>query len=368
MRVVIVSKAMLVGAYQRKAEEIARLGVNLTVLIPPSWQDRRGRQDAEFVYTHNYRLKTLPLRFNGRYHLYYFPGLGQYLRQLQPQLVHLDEEPYNMATWLGARAAVRVGAIPIFFTWQNIFKPYPPPFRWIEQANYRMAPAAIAGNQAAAQVMLAKGYAGRIRVIPQFGVDPLLFSPGQEKDPACFTIGYAGGLLPEKGVDLLIRACAGLSGPWRLQTVGSGDELPRLRQLAQELGVGEQLSFGSRLTSGEMADFYRGLDVLVLPSRTQANWKEQFGRVLIEAMACQVVVVGSDSGEIPHVIQDAGVIFPEGDVPALRSALQHLLDQPEMCTTLAAAGRQRVLDHFTMAQIAAETVELYGQLLESSKP
>src|SRR4029453_5360863 len=114
-----------------------------------------------------------PLRFNGNFHWHYYPTLGRELARLRPDIVHLDEEPYNLATWLGLRAARHVGAVGTFFTWQNLLRSYPPPFCWFEQANYRLTPVAIAGNQEAGTVLRRKGFAGRIDVIPQFGVDPL---------------------------------------------------------------------------------------------------------------------------------------------------------------------------------------------------
>ena len=115
-----------------------------------------------------------------------------------------------------------------------------------------------------------------------------------------------------------------------------------------------------------MPAFYHTLDVLVLPSRSRPNWKEQFGRVLIEAMACGVPVVGSTCGEIPMVIGDAGLIFPENDCAALTAALQSLLDDRAQRTALAAAGRRRVLERFTMQQVAADTVAAYRRLLALS--
>jgi glycosyltransferase involved in cell wall biosynthesis len=103
---------------------------------------------------------------------------------------------------------------------------------------------------------------------------------------------------------------------------------------------------------------------LVLPSRTRPNWKEQFGRVLIEAMACQVAVVGARCGAIPEVIGDAGLTFTEGDPADLRTQLQQLLDNPSLRFELAQKGRQRVLDHYTQTQVAARTVEVYQQLVD----
>lgn len=369
MRVVMISKALVVGAYQRKAEEIARLGVELTVLTPRRWRDRRGTQEAERLHTDGYELRTIPVLFNGAYHLHFYPTLVKALRELRPEVVHVDEEPYNLATILGVRAARAVGAKPLFFTWQNLMRRYPPPFNWFERTVYRACAVALAGNAEARDVLVSKGYAGKITVLPQFGVDPDIFRPGAalaaekaepaEKDDA-FHIGYAGGLLPEKGLDLLLRACSGLEGDWRLTLAGSGEELDALRELASACGIGDRVSLGVRLPSGEMPDFYRSLDLLALPSRTRPNWKEQFGRVLIEAMACGVPVVGSSSGEIPNVIGDAGAVFPEGDIGALRAQMQRLMEDRAARNRLAAAGRQRVLARFTMAEIARRTVAVYS--------
>ncbi|MCB9140163.1 MAG: glycosyltransferase family 4 protein [Caldilineaceae bacterium] len=366
MRVVMVSKALVVGAYQRKAEEIARLGIDLTVLTPPAWGDRRGRNTAAPRHVEGYDFRTIPIRFANNFHLHHYPTLGDELTRLRPHVLHMDEEPYNTATWQGLRLAHRLGIAGTFFTWQNLLRRYPPPFRQMEASNYRRAAMAMAGSEDAAAVLRAKGYTGGISVIPQFGVDPDVFSPGQTpRPPGPLIIGYAGGLLPEKGVDLLLRACAGLAGEWRLRIAGEGGERANLVELAAQLGIAAQCAFLGRFDSGQMADFLRTLDVLVLPSRTTPSWKEQFGRVLIEAMACGVPVIGSDSGEIPVVIGQGGLIFPEESVADLRACLQSLMDNPNLRRTIGARGRNRVLEHYTMAAIARSTVNLYSALCAS---
>ena len=153
---VMVSKALVVGAYQRKTEELAQLGVDLTVLIPPVWNDRRGTQQAEHLCTTGYQLREIPLRLNGNYHLHYYPTLSAELAALRPDLLHMDEEPYNLATWLALRAAAEQGVAATFFTWQNLHRRYPWPFARMEQANHRRAPLAIAGNQPAEQLLRRK--------------------------------------------------------------------------------------------------------------------------------------------------------------------------------------------------------------------
>lgn len=364
MRVLMVSKACLIGIYQRKLEEIARFpDVELLVVVPPAWRDGSRVIELERAHTSGYRLVVEPIAFNGNFHLHFYSRLGQRIRVFAPHIVHIDEEPYNFATFHALRLAKAAGARALWFSWQNLYRRYPPPFRQIEQYNLRHADYAIVGSAGAAAVWREKGYTGPLAVIPQFGVDPDIFAPPIEScSGGEFVIGYAGRLVTEKGVDLLLEAVAGIRDMWRLAVVGAGPEYKRLKALAQSLGIAERVSFAGSLPSTHLPDFYRSLDTLVLPSRSRPNWIEQFGRVLIEAMACGVPVVGSDCGEIPHVVGDAGLIFPEGDVTALRECLECLMRNPSLRQGLAQRGRERVLAHFTQAQVAARTVAVYREL------
>jgi len=364
MRVVLVSKALITGIYQGLVSEIGRSGVDLTVLCPPYWQDSRGRHELSTRPSPHYRLQVVPMRLNGNYHLHHYPSLAARLRTLKPDLLHMDEEAYNLATWLGFRGAQRLDIPALFFTWQNLERRYPPPFGWWERAVYRQARHAIAGSPAAMQVLRNKGYAGPVTVNPQMGVDTALFTPRHPPGSRDrYTIGYAGGLVPEKGLDILLRACAALAGDWELQLVGYGHAERSLRRLTAELGLQEHVRFLGRRPGREMPDFYRGLDVFVLPSRTRRNWKEQFGRVLIEAMSCEVAVVVSDSGEGRHVAGEAGLIYPEADWEALAAHLQTLQAAPLQRRLRGKAGRLRVLSHFSMHQVASKVVEVYAQIL-----
>lgn len=363
LRVLMLSKACIVGIYQRKLEEIAKQDIELMVLVPPSWRDERGETPLERVYTEGYQLIPTPIRFNGNFHLHYYPEFARHLRAFQPDVVHIDEEPYNLATWHALYHTRKHGAKSLFFTWQNIVRQYPPPFRWGEQWVLKHSDYAQMGTESAAEVWRIKGYRGPQAVIPQFGVDPVLFHPADARPERPFTVGYFGRLVPEKGLHLVLDALAQLPDPhWRLELVGGGPERDNLQAQAVDLGIADRVQFTALVPSVEMPARYQGLDAFVLPSLTQGNWKEQFGRVLIESMATGVPVVGSDSGAIPDVVGGGGLIFPEGDIPALLDHLSRLQADAALRRTLGEQGRQRVLDHFTHAQVAQATVRMYHEV------
>lgn len=361
----MVSKACVVGAYQTKLEAIGK-SVDLTVVVPPYWKEARGNLMLERSHTDGYDLRVLPMRFNGQYHLHYYPDLPTLLHEIKPDILHMDEEPYSFVTWHGMRIGRKLNAKLVFFSWQNILRRYPPPFRWLEQQLLNWSHFGIMGNAAADQVWRNKGFRGGSEIFPQFGVSMGLFTPKDRCSTRSFTIGSANRRLnPEKGVDLILQAAAQLEGDWRIKIAGDGGARDELAQMAQALGIAERVHFLGKIGSEDVPDFLRSLDVLVLSSRTLPTWKEQFGRVLTEAMACEVAVVGSDSGEIPNVIGDAGLIFRENDVEGLRAHLRLLQEDERLREEFGRKGRQRVLQQYTQDQIASKTVAVYRSLHNS---
>lgn len=368
MKILYLSKALVVGAYQTKMELMAaEPDLSLVVLVPPGWRDDRGLTPLNRAHTTGYDLQTVPILFNGSYHFHFYPTIGRLLDRHRPDLFHIDEEPYNLATGHAAWEAKRRRIPFLFFSWQNLYRRYPPPFRWMERWTLGRSAHAIGGNRDAIQVLRRKGYAGPATVLPQFGVDLRHFRPRPASTGGTVTFGYAGRLVEEKGLHLLLDALATLpAGGWRCLLLGSGAERARLEQQAARLGLGAQVEFLPPRPSTEMESFYHQLDVFVLPSLTRSNWKEQFGRVLIEAMASGVAVVGSDSGEIPHVIGEAGRIVPEGNAAALGQVLGTLLAEPDTRSALGRAGRARVEAHFTQQAIAQRTVQLYRTTIRAA--
>jgi glycosyltransferase involved in cell wall biosynthesis len=362
MKVLMISKACITGPYQRKLEEIAAHdGIELRVVVPPYWRTGDRREELEPHHLDGYEMSVRRALFNGHFHYHFYPGLAREMDEFAPDLVHVDEEPYNLATahaiWLAKRRATRA----LFFSWQNLVRKYPPPFSWLERYCHRNA-AAIAGTAGAAHVLRAKGFAGRLTVAPQFGVDPQVFKPGAERDDGRpFTVGYLGRLIEAKGLKPLMRAMGDLHEA-RLRIGGQGPLEDWIVDFATAGGLTDRMDGPAAIAPAAVPEFMNTLDVLVLPSIPTASWVEQFGRVLVEAMACEVAVVASDCGEIPGVVGDAGILVEPGDQRKLLGALERLRDDPEHRTELGRRGRERVLANYTQQRIAATTVDFYRDI------
>lgn len=366
----MVSLGLVASAYHGKLREISKLGVDLTVGVPPYW----GSQKIEDVQPNGYKMSIIEARFAGpmwgkhAHHFHYYPAVSRLIQSNRWDIIHIDEEPFNLGTYHILKSRKRKASKVVFFTWQNLMKRYPPPFNLFEKTVFRSADGAIAGNEEALRILRCRGFSKEATTIPQFGVDPVAFckrdEPVLRKDLRThgdFVIGYVGRFVREKGVDTLVRSLS-LIPDAVLTLVGSGPDRPRLEALIAELRVGQRVRWVAHVNSTELPKYMNAIDVLALPSRTCPHWKEQFGRVLIEAMACETCVVGSNSGEIPNVVGDAGLTYPEGDYRRLAQHLSLVMDDSSLRCELGRRGRERVLQHFTHAKVARDTVSFYKQV------
>jgi glycosyltransferase involved in cell wall biosynthesis len=166
------------------------------------------------------------------------------------------------------------------------------------------------------------------------------------------TIGVIGRVVPERGLDILLDALAGVHGDWRLKIVGTGPAQEPLEQQAQRLGLSSRIEWLGGIPRTELAPVWDAIDVLVAPSRSTPAWAEPTGSLVLEAMARRRAVVVSRSGALPDVVSDAGLVVDEGDTEALARAITRLVREPEFVGVLGGRGRERVLQHFGDGPIA----------------
>ena len=228
----------------------------------------------------------------------------------------------------------------------------------------------VCANQEGVAVLRQRGYKGTTSVIPLAGVDTRVFHPHSvawlraQLGLADFVVGYIGRLVSEKGIDLLIDAVAQINLPIDILIVGSGPARAALQAQAVRCAISHRVHFVEHVPQDQVGHYMNLLDVLALPSRATTHWMEQFGRVLAEAMACRVVVAGSNSGAIPEVIGEAGFIFPENDSVQLAGFLRRVASDYDYRTMLAARGEERVQLNYTTEQIAARTLSVWRSVLD----
>ncbi|HRK04527.1 MAG TPA: glycosyltransferase [Chlorobiota bacterium] len=386
MRVLFVSHSSVVDVYQDKLRWIAQNSdVDLTALLP-----ERYFEGGRIVTAHRgdgtYTVKTLKSRCSttAKQNAWHFAWLGQTVRRLQPDIVHLEEEPESYVTHQIIRKSLALKKRPkiVVFSWRNMTIPYDHwqwwhPKRILQNTLQHMTlphvDHLLVGTHESEPLFRKVGYEGPIHVIPQYGVNPEIYSPhaGQPgfRDKLniprdAIVVGFVGRVLKMKGLDVLVDAIAGLNrNNLHLVVVGRGDYTSEVRQRASSLGLSDRLHIVENVQASDIPSAMKAMDMLCIPSLTMPHWKEQFGRVIIEAMACGVPVIGSTSGEIPYVIGNAGLICTEGSIDELRAAIGALADSPEKRQSLSNLGLERVHTLYTNEHIASSIVNVYRSLL-----
>lgn len=398
MRILVASHTYIVDLNCEKLKVLANLepAIELTIVVPRRWRpggvqnkiiETQFRQEGSFqvVPISNFSQNNQGL-------LTFGADLISLLRRFRPQIIQVEQgsKALGYTQLIALNQLLGLKAKNLFFTWWNLPYELKFPVSLLEAYNLRHTHGIVAGNQDGAEILRQRGFQGPIQVMPQLGIDECLFHPQPQPELAArlgiqtndFVVGFVGRFVEEKGLLTLLQA-VGTSPftqgspehPWKLLLLGRGPLQSVLMAKAADLGIQERLVVVESVPHDEVPRYINLMSTLVLPSQTTSQfktmtavgWKEQFGHVLIEAMACQVPVIGSDSGEIPHVIGDTGFVFPAGDVAALQNCLQQLRSQPTLARNLAEQGRKRAIAQYTNQALAKQLLAFYKELMESPK-
>jgi glycosyltransferase involved in cell wall biosynthesis len=381
LRVLWIWHAAVVAEYRKPLDVLGRCpDLDLTLITPRRWPERAGQMvhaeegegSRRGLYTH-IAARTL---FTGFYYVYFYPSLLFHLLRLRPDIIYCYEEAH---TFIGAAVLlIRRLFLPrtrvLLYAAQNIKKRYPIPFRLFERYSFRSTDAILACGIRVGETLRAKGYRRPLKVIglptdtSTFAPNPTLRAQKREElgiSPEAVAIGYAGKLVEEKGLSTLMSAFTEIAREHtgaHLVLAGGGTLHDTLQREAKAAGLENRVHFLGVVHNSELPALMNSLDIFVLPSETRPNWREQFGRVLVEAMACGVTSVGSDSGEIPNVLGGAGLVFPEGSPGALADCLRTLINSSTTRARYGEEGRRRAVRLFSTEKVAAQHYAVYNSM------
>jgi glycosyltransferase involved in cell wall biosynthesis len=419
-----ISHSAVVTAWRRREAAMRQLGTRVDLIAARRWNE--GGVDVTCSPAPGEPVVRARTWGNHPCGFVYDPRpLWDALRRRAYDVIDIHEEPYSLAAAevLLLLAVASLSGSPnrrtpvVVYSAQNICKRYPWPVRLLERLVQRKAAGAYACSRGAAEVLRRKGFRGRIDVVP-LGIDLEEYRPsspdgaragrrgalrgqgdgelaGGDGDRASgdgdrasgdgdrangvrddgdgdagLVVGYAGRLEIRKGILALIDAVAG-EPVWSLLIAGDGPDRHRVQQHIAEARPKANVTLlghlGEDPRADNLADFYRRLDVLAVPSLPTPGWIEQFGRTAIEAMACGVPVVASDTGALSEVVGDGGILVPPGIALALHGALRELADDEGLRRRVAARARCQA-QGFSWAEVAARHLALYEAVAQPARP
>lgn len=332
------------------------------------WLEVERERDSD-----GYRLVPLPLVDPSGYGSgYEASALRKLIQHSKADIVHVWDEPFSyclhQVSWLRALFARRSKVL--FYGFQNT------PFKWgllgrvIARSVWtQVAGGATANSEALSHLRHAGFPRGRPTERIFWGIPTRLFKPmeklalrkvlGLEYE---HIVGYVGRLVPEKGLSWLLAAMKQLPRNIHCLIIGNGPLRGEIELWSELPSLVGRVHLLDAQPVEELPNYLNCMDVLAVPSLTTMDWKEQYGRVIAEAMACGVPVVGSDSGAIPEVIDSAGFIVPEGDVAQLAEALQKAIFD-EVRLSFIQQGLQRAEKELSVQAMSQRLVDFYSRIL-----
>ncbi len=392
MKILVVSHTYIVDLNCEKLRELAKLHcrdgepVEVAVVVPKRWRPGGVQNkiiEPEAKVEGNFRIVPLASFSENNQGLLSFGwDLVKFLKDFRPDVIQVEQGSKSIAyaQLITLNKLLGLKAKMLFFTWWNMPYELKFPISALEAYNLKNTDGVVVGNKDGFDVLRDRNYHNPMKIMPQLGIDESIFKPQQQPELMAqygiqkddFIVGFVGRFVPEKGLMTLAKALAGLKEQnWKWLILGRGPLEAELKQWAKDEDLEDRLILIESVPHADVPRYINLMTTLLLPSETTyefktltaAGWKEQFGHVIIEGMGSAIPVIGSDSGEIPNVIGDAGMVFPEGNTEELRERLHRLMTQKGLAKKIGQRGYEKAMQRYTNTALAEEQLRFYEELL-----
>jgi glycosyltransferase involved in cell wall biosynthesis len=369
VRAVIVSHTYANPERRGKLRALVGQGTALAVAVPARWEAPGAPGGAATTFADDAGVRIVPTATSGRDETgapvtWRSRALRRLLTDFRPDVVQVEEPLTARVTPAVTRMARQLGIPVVAFTSESLVRKH----SLLAGMRRRRALSATAGvigaNSLATGLVRQEFPSLASTAIPQLGI-PVPRAPVTEPHPP-LAIGFVGRLIPEKGLDVLFRACIKLHGAWTVTVAGTGPAQEELEALAERLGMASRVTWLGAISRQDLAAVWPRLDCLVAPSRTTALWVETYPVQVLEAMGNGVAVVTSDSGALRETTGGAGLVFREDHAEGLAEVLGRLMADRELRERLAVEGRRRVIAEYADDAIARRTLAFWRAVRESA--
>ena len=358
----------------------------LVFILPKIWKAKGGKIKVVPSEKKEFKIIKTWVPF---YHSHYpiirgmlkgwMPFTGSILRKLahKGDVLLSSGEPNLLSTYLYSRLAKKMGLKHVFLTFQNIN--YDKRLsgaklkvtNWLLRQNIKLSAGALCGTHQVYEVL--KPYLDnkiKVAVIPQTGVDVDVFRPGMASDfrqkfglEGKFIFLFAAVFDERKGVFTTINAFRETLNDIptaHLVMIGIGKLWSQAKDLVNELGITDKVTFIEWLPNNELAGIFSSVDVLVHPSEPYKGWEEQMGSTLLQASSSALPFIATNIGAIPESIinQKTGILVEPKNIQALSEEMIYLAQHPEVRAEFGRQGREHVIREYSH-KVVAERLERF---------
>lgn len=224
----------------------------------------------------------------------------------------------------------------------------------------------ICHTKKAQKALISEGVNKEKTTLLKLGVDIDRFKPAGLRQKK--VILFVGRMVPEKGPQLLLnsfRKILSKHPDYHLYMLGTGPLTAKIKKNINNYKLNNKVKI-TNLKYQNIHTIYQQARIFVLPSYSTPTWEEQYGMVLLEAMACGLPIVSTDCGAIPEVLGQAGIIVPQKNQEAITNALHQLISQTNTSLKLGKIARDRAIRFFNKDKQAVKIRQLYEKLICSN--